>query len=163
MPTLPFRGIDGFLGTRASIMLDVVFVAMFLVLPLLAYGITAVRKKRYLLHKRLQLALAAVLFVAILAFELDMQFVSGWRDRARPSPYWNDWVFRSLYIHLVFSISTAGLWIYVVIHALLKIPNPPGPSRHSHRHRLLGWIAAVDMALTAITGWVFYYLAFVAR
>ena len=34
-----FHGINGFLGTRASIMLDVVFLAMFLVLPVLAWSI----------------------------------------------------------------------------------------------------------------------------
>jgi uncharacterized membrane protein YozB (DUF420 family) len=68
----------------------------------------------------------------------------------------------SLYVHLVFSISTACLWVYVVAAALRNIPLPPGPSPYSRRHIFWARLAAIDLALTAITGWVFYWLAFVA-
>ncbi len=82
-----FAGINGFLGSRASIMLDVVFLAMFAVLPVMAVSIGLARfKKNYAWHKRIQLTLAAVLLVAVAAFEIDMQFISGWRTRAMPSP-----------------------------------------------------------------------------
>jgi putative membrane protein len=158
-----YGGIDGFLSTRASIMLDVVVLAMVLVLPILGWSIWLVRRKRnYQLHKRVQLLLAAVLLVAVVAFEVDMRFISGWHDRAQPSPYWPRGVWTSLIVHLVFSISTAFVWLYVVIGALRNIPKPPGPSAYSGWHKLWGWIAAVDMALTAITGWIFYWVAFVA-
>lgn len=158
-----YSGIDGFLGTRASIMLDVVFLAMFLVLPVLAWSIGMVKVcRRFLLHKRTNLTIAAVLLAAIVAFEIDMQFVSGWRDRAASSPYWPHGVMTSLYVHLVFSISTAFLWAYVVAGALRNIPVPPGPSPYSRRHIFWARLAAIDLALTAITGWIFYWLAFVA-
>ena len=51
-------GLDGFLGTRASIMLDVVFVAMFAVLPVMTYSIMVVKRTRFALHKTLQLGWA---------------------------------------------------------------------------------------------------------
>jgi uncharacterized membrane protein YozB (DUF420 family) len=159
-------GLEGFLGTRASLMLDVVFLAMFAVLPVLGLSIYLVRVRRaYALHKRLQLALAAVLLVAVTAFELDMR-VNGWRERARPSAYYGSegqWglVDLSLAVHRVFAISTAVLWVWVVAGALRKFPNPPQPGPHSDWHRRLGWLAAVDMGLTALTGWIFYLLAFV--
>ena len=122
-----YAGINGFLGTRASIMLDVVFLAMFLVLPVLAWSIAMVRvRRRFMLHKLTNLTIAAILLAAIVAFEVDMQFISGWRDRAAPSPYWPHGVMISLYVHLVFSISTAFLWVYVVAGALRNIPVPPG-------------------------------------
>ncbi len=159
-----YSGINGFLGTRASLMLDVVFLAMFLLLPVLAWSIWHVRyRRRYTLHKRTNLTIAAVLLIAVAAFEIDMQFVSGWRDRAAASPYWPRGVTISLCVHLVFSISTTLLWIYVVAGALRNIPVPPGPSSYSRRHMFWARLAAIDLALTAITGWIFYWLAFVAR
>jgi len=160
---MDYAGIDGFLGTRASLMLDVVFLAMFAVIPVLAWSIYQVRyRRRFELHKRVQITLGIVLAVAVAAFEVDMQFLSGWEDRAAgeraevPSSVWT-----ALYIHLVFAVTTAILWIYVMSHALGKIPRPPRPSEHSRHHKFWGWIAAVDMLLTAITGWIFYILAFV--
>ncbi len=65
-------------------------------------------------------------------------------------------------MHLVRSVSTALVWLFVVIGALRNIPKPPGPSAYSERHQFWARIAAVDMALTAMTGWAFYWLAFVA-
>jgi uncharacterized membrane protein YozB (DUF420 family) len=156
---------DGLLGTRASLMLDVVFVAMFVVVPVMAWNIWQVRRRRrYLLHKRVQLALASVLLVSVLAFEIDMRLY-GWQDRAMPSPYFSspvNWVKVALAVHLFFAVPTALLWVYVVWHALRNIPNPPRPSEHSARHKRWAWLAAWEMLGTAVTGWVFYYLAFVA-
>ncbi len=82
---------------------------------------------------------------------------------AQPSPFWPVGVKSSLYIHLVFSISTFFLWLYVVFGALRNIPKPPQPSPYSGRHVFWARIAAVDLVLTSITGWIFYWLAFVAK
>ena len=125
-----YPGINGFLGSRASIMLDVVFLAMFLVLPLVGIGIGLARfRRRYTWHKRMQLTLAAVLLLTVAAFEIDMQWISGWREQAQPSPFWPMGVKSSLYIHLVFSISTFLLWLYVVFGRCETFPNHRSPRR----------------------------------
>jgi hypothetical protein len=157
---------DGFLGTRASLMLDVVALAMVAVLPVLAVSIYLVKVKRqFVWHKRIQLALGAALLITVVLFEADVR-INGWRDRAAPSSFaghegQTDWVAASLGIHLFFSITSALLWALVIARALRNFPNPPQPAAHSHWHRRFGWLAAIDMALTAITGWIFYWLAFV--
>ena len=159
--------IPGFLGTRATLMLDIVFVAMFAVLPAMGYSIYLVKcRQNFVLHKKIQLMLGSVLLVVVTLFEIDMR-VNGWEHLATDSPYYDDgkeWsgVWISLYIHLVFAISTALLWGYVIVQALRKIPKPPGPCEHSRLHKKLGWIAALDMVATAVTGWIFYLLAFAA-
>jgi len=164
---MDYPGIDGFLGTRASLMVDVVAVAMVLVLPLLGASIYLVQYRRaYPLHKRIQLVLGAVLLVAVIAFEIDIQYFSRWRVRAAASPYYSqDWlsgaVNWSIYVHLVFAVSTALLWVFVIVQALRKIPNPPGPCQYSRRHRFWARLAAADMVATAVTGWIFYVVAFV--
>lgn len=161
------RGIDGVLGTRGSIMLDVVFVAMFAVVPVLIYSVLLVKNRRkYLTHKRLQIALGSILIVAVSAFEIDMRFFTDWRQRAVASPYYRSegWspVMTSLVIHLSFAIPTLAIWIWTIVGALRRFESPPQPCRHSPAHRKLGWAATLGMIGTAATGWVFYWMAFVA-
>ena len=68
----------------------------------------------------------------------------------------------ALAIHLVFAVSTLVLWVWVVWEAFLRFPVPPMPGSHGPRHRVMARLAALDLVLTAITGTVFYWLAFVA-
>ena len=176
--------IDGFLGTRASLMLDVVFLAMFVVLVALAASIYFVANRRnYQWHKRLQLLLGVVLLITVALFEADMR-INGWMDRAAASRFYQPitapgwllstiyvkllgraevpgWVFTSLAIHLVFAVTTSLLWIWVIARALRASRIPPRTAEHSQSHKFWGWVAALDMGLTAVTGWIFYILAFV--
>ena len=161
------HGIDGFLPWRGSLMLDVVFLAMFAVVPLLGVSILLARCKRYDLHKRLQLLTAGVLLVAVLGFEIDMRFFTDWEARAVGSPFfdpaykWTCPVGLALIVHLCFSIPTFFLWIIVTVQALRQFPSPPVPGNHSRAHLRLSRPAALGMLLTAITGWIFYVMAFV--
>lgn len=164
-----YPGVGGFLpGSRGSLMLDVVFLAMFIVVPVLAASLYFVKvQRRYALHKWLQLVTAIILLIAVLLFELDIRF-NGWMHRAEPSPFfdpahkWTCPAGASLIIHLFFAVPTLLLWIYVVAAALWGFSKPPAPGRHSRQHARTGWTAAVGMAMTALTGWIFYWLAFVA-
>ncbi len=155
-------GMDGFLGSRASLGTDLVFVALFAVLPLLAFGVQLARRRQYRWHKAMQLGIASALLAAIIVFEIDMRFVSGWKPRAVTSPWWPGGVWTALSIHLFFAISTVLLWIWVVWEALRRFPTPPAPAAHSRRHRVMGRLAAADLLLTSLTGWIFYWFAFVA-
>ena len=168
-PLLAYPGVDGFVpGSRATIMLDVVFLTMFAVVPFLAWSIhLVVNRRNFVLHKRVQLSLGAVLLFAIAAFEIDMRFVSGWRERAMPSPYYGTSdeygaLFHALWVHLFFAVPTAVLWLLVITRAVRNFPSPPRPAEHSRFHVYWAKLAAAGMFMTAITGWIFYYLAFVA-
>lgn len=143
-------------------MLDVVFLAMFVVVVVLAASIWSVRRGWYTLHKRLQLTLAAVLLVAVAAFEIEMRLF-GWQERAAGGAGQgvSGWVWTALYTHLVFAISAAVLWPVVIFRAWRRFDAPPTPGAHSPSHRLWGRVAAGAMVMTAITGWGFYAVAFV--
>jgi putative membrane protein len=161
-------GLDGFLPWRASLMLDVVFLAMFLVIPIMAWSIYQVRyHRRYTLHKQVQLALGVVLLVAVGFFEVDMQLFTDWRELAAGSPYYDvssggGLALYALWVHLFFAVTTTLLWIYVIVQGLRKFANPPLPNEYSRAHIWWARLAAIDMLFTALTGWTFYYLAFVA-
>lgn len=160
---MQYPGIDGFLGTRASLMLDLVCLAMVGVLILLGLSVWLVKFRReFAWHKRLQLGLALALVVVVLLFEGDMR-INGWQERAKASPYFASWVFPSLYVHLTFAVSSVALWAYVIAAALRRFDAPPTPNAYSPRHMFWARLAAFDMLLTALTGWLFYWLAFVAK
>ncbi|QDU30387.1 hypothetical protein ETAA8_55150 [Anatilimnocola aggregata] len=155
-------------GSRGSLMLDVVFLAMFLVVPVLLWSVYLVKyRQRYQLHKQLQIVLGTVLLLAVGAFEIDMQLFTDWEALAAPSPYfdaarkWSCPVGISLLVHLSFAIPTLVLWIVVIVRALRNFPSPPLPGPHSVWHRRWGMIATGGMVMTAVTGWFFYVMAFV--
>jgi putative membrane protein len=154
---------EGFIPqSRGSFMLDLVAVAMFAVLPALAFGIHLVKDKlNYAAHKKVMLTISATLAVAVILFELEMRLV-GWRDLAAPSPYYDTLMPFALGIHLVCSISTVGALIATVWFAVRGFPIPPIPGAHSPQHKKLGKLSALGLFLTSITGWIFYYLAFIA-
>jgi len=162
--------LNGFLPTRGSWMLDFVFAAMFAIIPVMAWSIYLVKfrspKQEYKCerHKWIQLTLAAVLVVAVTAFEIDLNLITkNWRPLAEPSPYYaTKLVDYSLWIHLCFAVPTPFLWGFVIVQALRKFPCPAAPCGYSQRHKRWGRIAAIAMFMTAATGWVFYWLAFVS-
>jgi hypothetical protein len=50
----------------------------------------------------------------------------------------------------------------LILRASWNFPRPAGPNHHSRFHKRWGTVAAIDMVMTTLTGWVFYWLAFVA-
>jgi uncharacterized membrane protein YozB (DUF420 family) len=162
MPRLP-----GFIpGASGSFMLDFVFAAMFGIVLVLLASIYLVKRRKYQLHKWIQIALAIVMVIAVTAFEIDVRFFTDWRALAANSRFRNperwDAIMISLAIHLCFAIPTPFVWIYVIATALRRFPDPARPSGHSASHKFWGWIATVGMLLTAVTGWIFYVLAFMS-
>jgi putative membrane protein len=160
---MDFPGYNGFLGTRAPLVLDALFLTMFVVVLVLGWSVFQVKyRRRYRLHKWVQIVLGAVLLIAVVIFEIDIR-AHGWEERAagqlgaEPSTS----VFMALYIHLVFAVTTVLLWPVVIIRAVRNFPSPPAPALHSIWHKRWGWVAAIGMVMTSVTGWIFYWMAFV--
>lgn len=160
---------DGFLGNGASFMLDVIVCVLFLVVPLLGLSIWLARtKQKYHIHKTLQIILAVTLLATVLAFEIDVQLIhGGWLNVANQGSTEPQLIGQRLElarvllrVHLVFAVTTIPLWAITVLLALRRFPDPPRPGDHSRWHIRLGWISAVDLVMTSITGIVFYYVAF---
>ena len=160
--------ITGFLPWRGPFMIDVIVVGMVFVLLALAWSLFSVKyRKAYHRHKVTQLCIAIGLLCLLVLFEVDVQFFENWRQRADASPYYDAAsrsgpVVYALWIHLLFATTTLALWLLIIVKALNHFPNPPRPNQHSRFHARWGMIAAIDMVLTAVTGWAFYFLAFVA-
>ncbi|MCX6378636.1 MAG: DUF420 domain-containing protein, partial [Armatimonadetes bacterium] len=111
--------------------------------------------------KTLMMTVSAILGFAVILFEIEMR-LSGWKHLAEKSPYYETYVPLSLGIHLFFSISTSVALLSTVVLALKNFSKRPKPNAHSQLHKKLGWISTLGLVGTSITGWIFYYLAFVA-
>ena len=60
---------NGFLGYQTTFMLDFVVCALVLIVPLLLWSLWLVKfRRRYVVHKRLQITLGIVLLIAVTAF-----------------------------------------------------------------------------------------------
>lgn len=161
---------DGFLGYQTSFMLDFVVCALIAIVPLLLFSLWNVKVgQRYQLHRKLQLLLGGVLLVAVSAFEVDLRFIQGgWENIVQKSSV-DEAVLAErvaaaqpwMHFHLVFAISTPFLWVVTLGLALKRFDNPAQPGSHSKLHKILGWASTIDITMTAITGLVFYYVAFV--
>ncbi len=153
---------NGFLpGSRGTLMMDTVVTAMLIIVPAALFGRRLARTGHYELHRKVQLALAATLGVAVLAFEVEVR-VTGWRERAEPSPFYDTILFPWLYFHVTAAVTASLLWIAATAHGLRRMPRPAAPGPGSVWHKRLGKATIVATCATAATGWVFFYLAFVA-
>ena len=162
----------GFLPTRGSFSLDLIFVGMILICSVMLVSILVVRiLKQVQVHRRIQTYLAMTLGVIVILFEIDVRFLTDWRQLAESSSLYHvGWVDTALWIHLLFAIPTPLIWGYVVYHALKKYhfaelshENGAGVllvSAPQHSHRFWGRVAATMMLLTSTTGCVFYWVAF---
>jgi len=154
--------VEGFLPmSRASFVLDFIALAMAAVIPMMLVSLYKVRKrKNHQLHKRIQVLLGVVLGLVILVFELDMRLY-GWRQYAEVSPYYETLVIPSLIFHLFFAIPTLFLWAYTIVMALRhRIDAETG--KYRFRHKFFGWLSACAMIGTTLSGWLFFWLAFMA-
>lgn len=143
-------------------MIELVFIVMFLVLPVLSYSVWgAARKKKINLHKNLQKVISVALLIAIILFEVDLR-MHDWRQFAKQSPYYETILFPFLYFHLFFAVSTCITWIWTLYLGVFKYGKMP-QELYRQKHKLFGLLAVVGMFFTTFSGWIFYYLAFYAK
>ena len=155
---------SGFLpfSSRSFFMMDFVCVAMVLFLPAMFIGVFLAKyKKSYQAHKVWQISLTSILLVTVILFEIEVR-LSNWKESAGQSPYYETLVFPVLYVHLCFAVSTLLLWLYSVWGALRGFKGLIAPGKYSITHSRLGFLSIIGMSMTAVSGWMFYYLAFVA-
>jgi hypothetical protein len=97
----------------------------------------------------------------LLFFEWDLKASGGIWKLTEQSRFAGTWVLDcSVYLHLLFSISTAVIWLGLVGFSALRFSNPPAPGAFSRVHRFWGRLGMIDMILTGITGVELYVVGF---
>lgn len=152
----------GFLGTKADVLMDIVICSLVLFIPALWISYRKVKAENYLIHRNLQILMAAILTVIVLIFEWDIRSSGGIFKMAEGSR-WAGTLFlkTSFYIHLFFSGITSVVWISLITLSLLKFGNPPSPGSFSRIHRFMGRAGMLGAILTSLTGIEIYVIGFV--
>lgn len=152
---------QGFLGTRADLLMDIVIVALVAVVSIVLYNWSLARHRRYARHRTLQLALAGLLALVVGLFEYNLRLQGGIFAATASSSYAGTvtldfWI----YLHTFFAITTVVLWAVLIFASLRRFPQPPEPGPFSATHRRWGRIGMVWMLLTGVTSLPVYVLGF---
>ena len=146
---------------NTDILIDIVNFSFIVIVPALIYSWMQVRKGEYSFHKKIQLALFGVLFVAVILFELDLRARGGIFEMVKQSQFaGTEFLNGLIWFHMFTSITTSLIWIGLVGFSLWKFASPPVPNQFSGIHKLFGKIGMIDMILTGITGVMLYILGF---
>lgn len=142
-------------------LIDVVNFSFIVIVPTLIYSWLKVRQGDYNLHKKVQLTLFAVLFIAVILFEVDLRMRGGIFEMVKQSQFAGTALLNGLiWFHMFVSITTSFIWIGLIAGSLWKFASPPVPNNFSGIHKLFGKIGMIDMILTGITGVMLYVLGF---
>lgn len=142
---------NGFLGTSAPLMMDIIVVSLTLIVPCLAYSIRLAKAGNIKAHRVFQIVLSAILLFAVTLFELEMQWVGGIESIMEKDRYTTP--FRIyLWIHISISISTIIVWGITAYKALKAYDGEHLAVNHRALHRKLGWASTLLLLLTSLTG-----------
>ena len=142
---------QGFLGTSAPLMMDLIIVSLTLIVPCLIYSIRQAKSGNIHQHRLYQIILSVVLLFAVTLFELEMQLVGGIENIIEKERYTTP--FRIyLWTHIAISISTILLWGITLFTALKHYDGEVMAPEHRSLHRKLGWGSTLLLLLTSLTG-----------
>ena len=147
---------NGFLGTRADLIIDLIMVITGFLPLLLLYSFYLASKGRYTLHKNLQLFLLLLSSIAVIALELDIR-LGGVENIATQSSYYNSPTLKTVFVfHLIVAISSFFLWSWMAFKfSLLSVAKIKRTN-----HKLWGKILFTLLILTLVSGWAIYVMFF---
>ena len=152
---------QGFLGTRADLLMDIVIVALLAVVPIVLYNWSLARRGDYARHKLLQVGLAVLLAAVVGLFEFNLRMQGGIFAATSASSYAGTatldfWI----YFHTFFAITTLFIWAGLIVPSLRKFPSPPIPGAFSATHKRWGRIGMIWMLVTGVTSLPVYVYGF---
>ncbi len=148
---------EGFLGTRADFIVDLVMTISGFLPFLLVFTFYLAVKGRHKLHKFLQITLFSIVVVLVIALEWDVQFggLSGISDK---SPYAGTTELLIVFlVHLFFAMSSFFGWLWLIIKSAKRYPE-----NFNFNHKKWGKILFFGIVMMAVTGWLLYWMTFAA-
>lgn len=151
---------NGFLGTRADILMDFVVVGIIITPLLMFYAFRLANGGRYIAHRNLNMILVSVLLLVVVLFEIDIRLAGGSKafiggSHFADAPFLT-WLLR---VHITIAVTSFLGWVLLEIKSFksfLKIL----PGEFSSNHKKFGIAIFCGVILTAITGVSVYILSF---
>ena len=153
---------QGFLGTRADLLVDVVFVVNVIAPIWAGFAAWLARKREHRRHMKLQLILWATLFVCVLLLEGNIRLSGGSGSLVSGSPYEGTTLLRTVFLlHIGPAVLTYVLWLYLVV-ASFRRWHVALPGGFSGRHKKLGKLVILGLVWVAASAAAVYWLGFAA-
>lgn len=146
---------------RADLIANFTYLAT-LVAPVAALvSVRLAKKRRYVQHRNLQLALLCFCWLAVLALETKIRLAggSGALIRSAPTEY-QALARRALLVHIGGAVLTYGLWTGLLVVSWRRFRTTL-PGAFSRRHRQLGWLIVGGLGFTMASATLMYLMAFV--
>lgn len=152
---------NGFLGTRADLLMDLVLIGILITPILMLYAFSLAKQKRFVAHRNLHVTLISILILAVILFELDIRLSGGSEAFLSGSPYAETKFMKVLLtFHILIAIASFTTWIGLETQSW-KSFREALPGNFSYRHIQVGWVVYSGVVVTAITGLGLYILGFV--
>lgn len=151
----------GFLGTRADLLMDVIFVATLATPFILVWAIGLAKKGQHRKHRVVQVALLSVLLVAVVLFETEIRLSGGSGSLMKGSSYAGTWWLRGVTLaHVLANVVTFIVWLVLVIRSGRRFGTEL-PGDFTPAHRKAGRFVFAGTVFGALSAIVMYVLGFV--
>ena len=148
---------SGFFGTNAPLYMDIITLYFSLLPILMGSAIYMAIKKRYKLHKNMQVAIFIVTLVIVALFEVGVRFSGGFDAFMRHSNADYTYMIIFLIIHILVAIVSVVLYSVLIYNALRDSVS----DGEYLSHKKLGIVVYIGMSATSIMGALIYYYLFV--
>ena len=150
-------------GTRASLLVDIAL-SVFVVMPVLLFFVARqARRGKHGVHRAWQLALFALMTVAVVMLEVDIRLAGGTAAIAGRAASTSSGMVRTLLlVHIAVACATWLSWLGLLILSNRRFRETRRrlPGQFSRAHRRLGWATIVGAIFNAASGTVLYVFAF---
>jgi len=151
---------DGFFGTRADLIIDVV-VVMFALWPFILFAIIWLAANgKFQAHRNFHFVVFACAFLLVLALEIDLRFSDLLIEIKQTPMYSSTWAKTIFAIHLVVALFTFISWVSLLIRSSKRFKKQL-PGEFSQQHKFWGKLIVTGLVLTSITGIALYIVVFV--
>jgi putative membrane protein len=124
-------------------------------------GVRLARQQRHELHRRVQLALLLVCWVAVLVLEVRIRLEGGSGSFIRSAaPELQPWARGLLLVHIGFAVLSYLLWTWLVVASWRRFSKAL-PGSFSRLHRRLGWAVFAGLVFDAASATGMYLMTFV--
>jgi hypothetical protein len=149
------------LGTRAGAIVDLTWLVTLLA-PLVVYASSRMaRRRRFALHRRVQIGALVVCWAAVLALEVRIRVAGGSGSFVEMAPpALQAGVRWLLLVHIAGAVATYLLWTWLAVVSWRRFGKAL-PGAFSRTHRRLGWWVLGGLCFTAASASAMYLTAFV--
>lgn len=150
------------LGSRADLVVDLTLVINVLAPIAALVSFRFVRRRRYDVHRKLQLALLSICVLAVVALETRIRLAGGSGVFLGQGP--PDWAKASrvvLGVHITVAVLTYVTWGVLAVRSSKRYATSL-PGAFSRAHRRTGWAIFAGLCFNALSAIGMYVLAFVA-